>query len=95
MNGTLMALTGVMLGAIALNAVAADPAVPHRRKLSEELHAAVAAMPEIIDMSHADPKTWHALPRAGQVYLAGEVGFPAPFSGRTRPSKSCVAWRLA
>jgi hypothetical protein len=25
-------------------------------------------MPEIIDMSHADPKTWHSLPPAAQVY---------------------------
>ena len=85
MNGTLLSLTGMMLGAIALDAVAADPAVPHQWKLGQKLHAAVTAMPEIIDMSHADPKTWHGLPRAGQVYLAGEVGFPSPFSGRTRP----------
>ena len=85
MNGTLLALTGVMAGAIALNAVAADPAVPHQWKMGQELHAAVTDMPEIVDMSHADPKTWHGLPRDGQVYLAEEVGFPSLFSGRTRP----------
>ena len=80
MNGTLLALTGVMAGAIALN-----PAVPHQWKMGQELHAAVTDMPEIVDMSHADPKTWHGLPRDGQVYLAEEVGFPSLFSGRTRP----------
>ena len=85
MNGTLLALTGVMAGAIALDAIAADPAVPHQRKLGQELHAAVTAMTEIIDMSHADPKAWHGLPRGGQVYLAEEVGFPSHFGSRTRP----------
>jgi hypothetical protein len=49
MNGTLLVLTGVMLGAIALNGVAADPGVP----LGQELHAAVTNMPDVIDMSHA------------------------------------------
>jgi hypothetical protein len=53
--------------------------------MGQELHAAVTDMPEIVDMLHADPKTWHGLPRDGQVYLAEEVGFPSPFSGRTRP----------
>ncbi len=62
-----------------------DPAVPHQWKMGQELHAAVTDMPEIVDMSHADPKTWHRLPRDGQVYLAEEVGFPSLFSGRTRP----------
>ena len=54
-------------------------------RMGQELHAAVTDMPEIVDMSYADPKTWHGLPRDGQVYLAEEVGFPSLFSGRTRP----------
>ena len=30
----------------------------------QELRAAVTDMPGIIDMSHADPRTWHSLPTA-------------------------------
>ena len=80
MNGTQLVLTGVVLGAIALN-----PGVPHQWKMGQELHAAVTDMPEIIDMSHADPRAWHGLLRGGQVYLAEEVGFPSHFGSRTRP----------
>ena len=79
MNGTQLVLTGVVLGAIALN-----PAVPHQWKMGQELHAAVTDMPEIIDMSYADPRAWHGLPRGCQVYLAEEVGFPSHFGSRTR-----------
>ena len=79
MNGTLLTLTSLMLTALALNAVAPDPAVPH------QLRAAITDMPKIVDMSHADPKTWNRLPRAGPVYLAEEVGFTSRFSSRTRP----------
>ena len=90
MNGTLLALTGVMAGAIALNAVAADPAVPHQWKMGQELHAAVTDMPEIIDMSHADPKAWHGLPRAGQVYWLKKWDFQVPSAAEPVRSKSCV-----
>jgi hypothetical protein len=85
MKRILLSLTGVMLGAASH---AADPAVPLQSKLGEELHAAVTDMPETIDMSHADPKTWHSLPPAAQVYdqvLAQEVEFPNHFSSRARP----------
>ena len=85
MNGTLLALTGVVLGAVLLNGHAADPAVPYQTKLGQELHAAITDTPGSIDLSHADPKTWHGLPRAGQVHLAQDVEFPRPFSSRTRP----------
>ena len=68
MKGILLALTGAMLCAAQLHSAAAGPAVPLQSKTGEELHAAVTDMPEIIDMSHADPKTWHSLPSAAQVY---------------------------
>jgi hypothetical protein len=79
MNGSILALTSLLLGAITLNCAAADLS-------GQELHAAVTDIPENIDMSHADPKTWHGLPRAGQVYLAEELEFRSYFSSnRTRP----------
>ncbi len=88
MKGILLVLPGVMLCAATLHSAAADPAVPLQTKTGEELHSAVTDMPDIIDMSHADPKTWHSLPPAAQVYdqvLAQEVQLPTHFSGRTRP----------
>ena len=39
-----------------------DPAVSHKIRPGEEWHAAVTDMPTVIDMSHADPRTWHRLP---------------------------------
>jgi hypothetical protein len=47
-------------------------------------------MPEIIDMSHADPKSWYSLPPAAQVYdydqgLAQDLEFPSYFRSRARP----------
>ena len=88
MKGILLVLPGVMLCAATLHSAAADPAVLLETKTGEELHSAVTDMPDIIDMSHADPKTWHSLPPAAQVYgqvLAQEVQLPAHFSGRPRP----------
>ena len=88
MKGILLSLTGVMLCAATVHSAAADSTVPLESKMGEELHAAVTDMPEIIDMSHADPKTWHSLPPAAQVYdqvLAQEVEFPNHFSSRARP----------
>ena len=88
MKGILLVLPGVMLCAATLHSAAADPAVPLQTKTGEELHSAVTDTPEIIDMSHADPKTWHSLPPAAQVYdqvLAQEVQLPTHFSGRPRP----------
>jgi hypothetical protein len=88
MKGILLVLPGVMLCAATLHSAAADPAVPLQTKTGEELHSAVTDMPDIIDMSHADPKTWHSLPPVTQVYdqaLAQEVEFPSYFSSRPRP----------
>jgi hypothetical protein len=33
----------------------------------EELHSAVTDVTEVVDMSYADPKTWHSLPPAAQL----------------------------
>jgi hypothetical protein len=74
----------MMLGVIALNAPSADPAIRHQGKMGQELHAAVTDTPEMVDTSHADPTTWHLLPRPVEMYLADEVGFPS-FGSRTRP----------
>ena len=85
MKGILLVLPGVMLCAATLHSAAADPAVPLQTKTGEELHSAVTDMPDIIDMSHADPKTWYSLPPAAQVHdevLAQEVQFPTHL---TRP----------
>jgi hypothetical protein len=65
MKGILLPL---MLCAATLHSAAGDTAVPLQTKQGTGLHAAVTDMPDIIDMSHADPKTWHTLPSAAQVY---------------------------
>ncbi len=88
MKGILLVLPGVMLCAATLHSAVADPTVLPQTKTGEELHSAVTDMPDIIDMSHADPKSWHSLPPAAQVYdqvLAKEVQLPTHFSGRPRP----------
>jgi hypothetical protein len=66
MKKFLLPLTGIMLCAATLQSAAADPAVPLQTKQGEESHAVVTDMPDI-DMSHADPRTWHSLPPAAQV----------------------------
>jgi hypothetical protein len=60
MKRMLLSLTGIMFCTAALHSAAA--------KAFDELHAAVTDIPDVIDMSHADPKTWHRLPPAGRVY---------------------------
>jgi hypothetical protein len=65
MKGILLVLPGLVLCAATLHSAAADPAVPLQTKTGEELHSAVTDMPDIIDMSHADPKSWHSLPPGG------------------------------
>ena len=84
----LLPLTGIMLCAATFQSAAADPALFLQTKHGEEPHAVVTDIPDIIDMSHADPKTWHSLPPAAQVYdqvLALELGLPSHFSSRPRP----------
>jgi hypothetical protein len=61
-------LTGILLCAATLYGATADPAAPLQTKQGEELHAAITDMPDIVDMSYADPKTWNSLPPAAQVY---------------------------
>ena len=45
--------------AMATQAIADDAFKTHNRA---ELHAAVTDIPVIVDMSHADPLTWHSAP---------------------------------
>jgi hypothetical protein len=56
MNVHLLLLTAIMLCMATPHSDQSTPAA--------ELGAAVTDMPDIIDMSHADPKTWHSLPAA-------------------------------
>lgn len=65
---TLLLLTGIMLCAATLHGATADPAPPLQTRQADELHAAITDMPEAVDMSYADPKTWNSLPPAAQVY---------------------------
>lgn len=81
MNSTL-AFTVVVTCAATLSFVAANPAV-YPSKTGQGLHSVATDFPETMDLSHADPKTWHGLPSAAQVYLAEEMKFR--FSSRTRP----------
>ena len=65
---TLLLLTGIMLCATTLHGPTADPAASLQTKQGEELHAAITDMPDTVDMSYADPKTWNSLPPAAQIY---------------------------
>jgi len=67
MSRILLALTGIALCAT-LPSAAADDAASFQTGQVKQLHAAVTDMPEVVDMSYADPKAWHSLPSAAQVH---------------------------
>jgi len=71
MKEILLPLTVIMCCAATFQSAAADPAVPLQVKQGEESHAVVTDLPDIIDMSHADPRTWESLPPAAQVNSGG------------------------
>jgi hypothetical protein len=78
-------LMGVMLCAATLNGADGWAVAPQTKQV--EVHAAVTDMPDIIDMSNADPRTWQRLPPAAQVYdqvLVHEGEFLS-YPIRTRP----------
>jgi len=60
-------LMGVMLCAATPTSADARVVAPQIKQV-EEVHAAVTDMPDIIDMSNADPRTWQSLPPVAQVY---------------------------
>ena len=76
-------LIGIALFSATLQCAAADSAVLLQIKHGEEAHAVVTDIPDIVDMSYADPKTWDLLPLApplndwsSEVLLQG-TGFKA------------------
>jgi hypothetical protein len=74
MKELLPSLTGIllcMLCTLAWHVADADTTLPLSTKPGEELRAAVTDMPDIIDMSHADPGTWHNVPTALPIALPG------------------------
>ena len=80
-------LIGVMLCAATLNSADGRTVAPQTKQV-EEVHAAVTDVPDIIDMSYADPKTWQSLPPAAQVndqVLVHEGEFLSYLISRTRP----------
>lgn len=88
MTEFLLKLTGVMVCAAIMHSIAAERAVPLQTKQVEELHAAVTDMPDIIDMSNADPRTWQSLPPAAQAndqVLVPEGEFLRYLISRSRP----------
>ena len=87
MKKILRALTGIMLCAGTMHSEATD-SVALQYETGKQMRAAVTDMHEIIDMSHADPKTWHTLPPATPFYdlaLSEEMKLPVQFSSRPRP----------
>jgi hypothetical protein len=82
-----------MLCAATWQSHAADLVVSHQAKPHEEFHAAVTDRPEMSDMSHADPKTWHTLPSAMQVYHLRPARSPSR-EVRELPN-SLAAWSTA
>jgi hypothetical protein len=88
MKNFLLPLMGIMLCASTLHSAFPDPTVPSQTEPGEKLHAAVTDIPDIIDMSHADPTTWHGLSPGAPVHdhvLTQEYRFASRVSGRTRP----------
>ena len=77
MKRILLPITGVMFGVVTLDSAISDTAAPLQTTQSTELRAAITDMPHIIDMSHADPKTWHTLPSADAVYPQSPAYVPA------------------
>jgi hypothetical protein len=65
MNRKFLALNGITF-LVTLSSPGADPTPPWINQL-EELHSAVTDVTEVVDMSYADPKTWHSLPPAAQL----------------------------
>jgi hypothetical protein len=67
-----------------MTSAGADPA-PFQINRGQELHSAVTDVTDAVDMSFADPKTWHSLPPAGQLdeqtrwpySRSNELQFPA------------------
>ena len=57
-------LIGIALFSATLQCAAADSAVSLQIKHGEEAHAVVTDLPDIVDMSYANPKTWDLLPLA-------------------------------
>jgi hypothetical protein len=76
MKRLLPSLTGIvlcLLCALAWHSAGADPA-PLSTEPGKELRAAVTDMPDMIDMSHADPRTWHSLsPALPGAYARQEI----------------------
>ena len=64
----LLTITGTLLCAAAPQSVSADSAVPLQTERNGQLRATRTNMPDIIDMSYADPAMWHRLPRTAPVY---------------------------
>jgi hypothetical protein len=64
----LLPLTLILLCAAAPQSASADSAVPLQTEMSGQLGATGTDMPDIIDMSYADPAMWHRLPRTAPVY---------------------------
>jgi len=94
MKRMLPPLMGVMLCVPPLHSAVTDPAVSQTKE-EEEFHAAVTDMPAIIDMSHADPKSWHSLPSAAQDYdQSGAQQFEQPTGYRPHVEASRAATLL-
>jgi hypothetical protein len=64
----LLPLAGTLLCAVALQSASADPAVSLQTEMGGRLRATVTDMPESIDMTYADPATWHRLPGSAPIY---------------------------
>jgi hypothetical protein len=77
--------------AIAAQAIAGDALKTHSRA---GLHAAVTNIPVIVDMSYADPLTWHRLPRAVEIDVQPRDIGPACFILSNGP-KACTPLIMA
>ena len=83
MNEVLLWLAVLTPCAFTLHSDVDGTTVPLRTNPGIEVHAAVTDMPKIIDLSHANPKTWHTLPPAAptEVWLGSERRFVGANAG--------------
>jgi hypothetical protein len=80
MKQILLPLTAILFCAGTLSA--AETTLSLQVKQNERWHAAATDIPDEIDMSHADPRTWHRLPPVAEVNRpdADDLDRPLRFS---------------
>ena len=68
----------LLLSVLLLGALVIQPALSGAFEQGDEVHAAIVDIPDVIDMSHASPETWQALPPPKEPYDEFPMFVPNP-----------------